>query len=346
MPFASVAPAPALAPAPVAVPSLTVQAPAVPAAGSGRSFPAPAALLVLGSCTSLQVGAALATRLFPVAGATGTTLLRLGLAACALLVTTRPRVRGWTRGQWGAVACFGFSLGTMNGFFYASISRIPLGVAVTIEFLGPLTLAAVLSRRARDLGWVLLALVGVLVLGWAGHDGGGAGGTLDMTGVLFALIAGGCWALYIVTGARAGAAVPGRGGLAVAMSVGALMLLPLGASGAVHAIDRPSSVLTAAGTAVAASIVPYTLELAALRRIPRNVFGILLSLEPAVAALAGWLLLSQGLGVPALVGIVATVVAGAGSALSGPRSRERAGGAEAGAGSGLGGRPAIGETVS
>lgn len=124
------------------------------------------------------------------------------------------------------------------------------------------------------------------------------------------------------------------------------MLLPLGASGAVHAIDRPSSVLTAAGTAVAASIVPYTLELAALRRIPRNVFGILLSLEPAVAALAGWLLLSQGLGVPALVGIVATVVAGAGSALSGPRSRERAGGAEAGAGSGLGGRPAIGETVS
>lgn len=345
MPLASAAPAPTSAAAPAAAAST----PAVPAAGSGSSFPASAALLVLGSCTSLQIGAALATRLFPVAGATGTTLLRLALAAGALLATTRPRVRGWTRGQWAAVACFGFSLGTMNGFFYASISRIPLGVAVTIEFLGPLTLAAVLSRRARDLGWVLLALVGVLVLGWAGHDGGGAGATLDMTGVLFALAAGGCWALYILTGARAGAAVPGRGGLAVAMSVAALMLLPLGAPGAVHALGRPSAILTAAGTAVAASIVPYTLELAALRRIPRNVFGILLSLEPAVAALAGWLLLSQGLGLPALVGILATVVAGAGSALSGPRSPERRDGAEAGAGSGIdGGRAAaaIGETVS
>jgi inner membrane transporter RhtA len=210
----------------------------------------------------------------------------------------------------------------MNGFFYAAISRIPLGAAVTVEFLGPLTLAAVLSRRARDLGWVLLALVGVLVLGWAGHAGNGSGGgALDVVGVLFALGAAGFWALYILTGARAGAAVPGRGGLAVAMTVATLLLLPLGASGATRALARPSLILVVVGTSVAASIVPYTLELAALRRIPRHVFGILLSLEPAVAALAGWLLLSQHLGPLALVGILATVLAGAGSALSAPEPR-------------------------
>ena len=341
-------PAPAAAPP---APSAAASAPAFvgtvgaasPGAAGRRPVRVPAALLVLGSCISLQVGAALAMRLFPIAGATGTTLLRLGIAAVALLAATRPRVRAWKPAQWRAVIVFGLSLGAMNGFFYAAISRIPLGAAVTVEFLGPLTLAAVLSRRARDLGWVLLALAGVLVLGWAGHagSGGGGGGRLDTAGVLFALGAAGFWALYILTGARAGAAVPGRGGLAVAMSVGTLVLLPLGASGAAHALARPSSILFAAGTSVAASIVPYTLELAALRRIPRHVFGILLSLEPAVAALAGWLLLSQHLGPLALLGILATVLAGAGSALSTPEPRpaEAQAAAADGDGAGAAGEP-------
>lgn len=339
----SAAPGPATAAALAAAP---------PPAVGRRPVRAPAALLVLGSCTSLQVGAALATRLFPMAGATGTTLLRLAIAAAALLAATRPRVRAWNRAQWRAVVLFGLSLGAMNGFFYAAISRIPLGVAVTVEFLGPLALAAVLSRRARDLGWVLLALAGVLVLGWAGHAGSG-GGALDAAGLLFALGAAGFWALYILTGARAGAAVPGRGGLAVALTVAALLSLPLGASGAAHALARPSLILVAVGTAVAASIVPYTLELAALRRIPRHVFGILLSLEPAVAALAGWLLLGQHLGPLALVGILATVLAGAGSALSVPEPQPggAGGGGETGAGAGGTAQPAgrpepLRETVS
>jgi inner membrane transporter RhtA len=319
MPPASAATAPApAASAPALVPAAPGAGPAFARRLAGRRpVRMPAALLVLGSCTSLQVGAALAMRLFPIAGATGTTLLRLAIAAAALLAATRPRVRTWTRTQWREVVLYGLSLGAMNGFFYAAISRIPLGAAVTVEFLGPLTLAAVLSRRARDLGWVLLALTGVLVLGWAGRAGAGSGG-LDLVGVLFALAAAAMWALYILTGARAGAAVPGRGGLAVAMTVGTLLLLPLGACGAARALARPALVLVAVGTSVAASIVPYTLELAALRRIPRHVFGILLSLEPAVAALAGWLLLSQHLGPLALAGILATVLAGAGSALCAP----------------------------
>ena len=275
----------------------------------GRS--GPAVLMVLGSCTSLQIGAALATRLFPVAGALGATFLRLSLAAVAMLVATRPAVRRWDRRQWRAVVLFGLCLAGMNGFFYAAISRIPLGIAVTIEFLGPLTLSALLSRRARDFGWVLLAAAGVALLGLTGNDGRATG--LDPLGIVFVLIAAVFWALYIVTSARAGAAVPGRGGLAVAIAVAALVILPVGALGAAHAVARPHLALIALGTGLTASVIPYSLELSALRRLPRAVFGILLSLEPAVATLAGWLLLSQHVGPVAVVAIAVVVAASVGS---------------------------------
>lgn len=281
-------------------------------ASSRRS--GPAALMVLGSCTSLQIGAALATHLFPVAGASGATLLRLGMAAGVLLALTRPGVRAWSREQWRAVVLFGLSLAGMNGFFYASIARIPLGTAVTIEFLGPLTLAAAHSRRPRDAGWVLLAVVGVFTLGWAGD--GGSAGSLDPVGVAFALVAAVFWALYILAGSRAGSAVPGRGGLAVAMAVAALALAPGGVHGAAHVTDQPRLLLVALATAVTASVVPYSLELAAMRRIPRRAFGILLSLEPAVATLAGWLVLSQAVGPLALAAIAAVVLASVGSTLT------------------------------
>lgn len=272
----------------------------------------PATLMVLGSCTSLQIGAALATHLFPATGPSGATLLRLGLAAGALLVATRPGIRTWTRAQWRAVILFGLTLAGMNGFFYAAIARIPLGIAVTIEFLGPLTLAAVLSRRARDLAWVLLALAGVVALGW--RDGGGS--SLDVTGVVFVLIAAVFWALYILAGARASTEVPGRGALAVAMTIAALILTPGGMRGAEHIADRPGLMLVALGTALMASIVPYSLEFAAMRRIPRRAFGILLSLEPAVATFAGWLVLGQRVGLLALAAIVAVVSASVGSTLT------------------------------
>jgi inner membrane transporter RhtA len=275
--------------------------------------PLTALLLVLGSCSSLQVGAALALRLFPVTGAPGATLLRLGLAAVALLAVTRPTLGAWTAGQWRAVLLYGVSMAGTNAFFYAALTRLPLGPAVTIQFLGPLALAAALSRRPRDIGWVLLAVAGVLSLGLA--DGRDGGHPLDLAGVALVLVSAAFWALYIVAGSRASAAVPGRGGLAVAMAAGSVVLLPFGTAGAVQVAGRPYLLLLAAGTALLASVVPYTLELAALRRAPRRVFGILLSLEPAVAMLAGWVLLGQR-PVPLAVAAAALVVlASTGSAL-------------------------------
>src|SRR5262249_6202814 len=158
----------------------------------------------------------------------------------------------------------------------AALARLPLSAAVTIQFLGPLTLSAALSRRGRDAGWVVLALLGVLTLGIADRHGSGAGAGLDPVGAAFALASAAFWALSILAGSRASAAVHGRGGLAAAMAAGALVLLPFGARGAWHAADRPVPMLLAFGVAMLASVVPYTLELAAMRRAPRRVFGILL----------------------------------------------------------------------
>jgi inner membrane transporter RhtA len=278
--------------------------------------------MLIGSCTSLQIGAALATRLFPATGAPGATLLRLGLAAAVLLLANRGvrDIRAWTRAQWRAVVLFGLSLAGMNALFYAAIARIPLGIAVTIEFLGPLTLAAALSRRVRDLGWVLLALGGVVTLGWAGSGGdhrpSAGGGGLDLAGIALVLGAAVFWALYILAGSRASAEVPGRGTLAVAMAVATLVIMPGGMRGAERVADRPGLLLVAFGTALMASVVPYTLEFAAMRRIPRRAFGILLSLEPVVATLAGWLVLGQGVGLLAIAAIAAVVAASVGSTLS------------------------------
>ena len=288
-----------------------------------------AVLLVLGSCTSFQFGAALATRLFPVTGAVGATLLRLGLAAIVLLAITRPRVRGWSRAQWRSVVLYGVSLAGMNGFYYAALARLPLSAAVTIQFLGPLTLSAALSRRWRDGCWIVLALLGVLTLGLADRHGGGAGG-LDPIGVAFALVSAAFWALYIVAGSRAGDAVPGRGGVAVAMTAGALVLLPFGAMGAGHAAGRPAPMLLAFGVAMLASVVPYTLEFAAMRRAPRRVFGILLSLDPALATLAGWLLLGQRSSAVAIAAVAVVITASVGSTLSARETRQARGTGEAG----------------
>jgi inner membrane transporter RhtA len=285
-------------------------------------LPQTAVLLVLGSCTSFQFGAALATHLFPVTGAVGATLLRLGLAAIVLLAVTRPRVRGWNRAQWRSVIVFGVSLAGMNGFYYAALARLPLSAAVTIQFLGPLTLSAALSRRWRDGGWIVLALLGVLTLGLADRHGGGGGGGLDPIGVALALVSAAFWALYIVAGSRAGAAVPGRGGVAVAMTAGALVLLPFGATGAWHAAGRPGPMLLAFGVAMLASVVPYTLEFAAMRRAPRRVFGVLLSLDPALATLAGWLLLGQHSSPIAIAAVAVVITASVGSTLTARETRE------------------------
>jgi inner membrane transporter RhtA len=284
-------------------------------------------LLVFGSCSSFQVGAALAMRLFPVLGAPGATLLRLGGAAVVLLAITRPRVRGWQRTQWQAVVLYGISIAGTNAFFYAALARLPLGTAVTIQFLGPLSLSAALSRRMRDLGWVLLAMTGVAILGLAESHRTAAGGALSLTGVAFALVSAAFWAMYILTGSRASSAVPGRGGLAVAMTAGALILVPFGAPGASHITGQPQHLIPlASGMAMMASVVPYSLELAAMRRVPKRVFGILLSLEPAIATTAGWLLLGQHVAPAALAAIIIVIAASTGSTLgdTNPQSAESA----------------------
>lgn len=284
------------------------------------SSTAPAVLMVIGSCTSLQFGASLATQLFGPLGATGVTTLRLGLAAVMLALVTRPRVRTWTRSQWTAVAAFGLALAGMNGMFYEAIARIPLGPAVAIEFLGPLGLAAILSRKLKDFAWIVLALVGVMILGF--DD---AGGSLDLVGVAFVLGAGFFWALYILASERVGGAVDGAGGLAMALVVGTIALVPFGAQGAWTGLADVHYLALAIGTAFLASVVPYALELSALRRLPKAVFGVLLALEPVIAALAGWLLLDQGFGATRALAVLLVVVAGAGSAITASRRDATAG---------------------
>jgi inner membrane transporter RhtA len=308
---------------PLPVPDVSDRRQPADTAGTSASRPGTAVLLVLGSCTSFQFGAALATHLFPVTGAPGATLLRFALAALVLVAVTRPRVRGWRRAQWRSVALYGVSLAGMNAFYYAALTRLPLGAAVTIQFLGPLTLSAMLSRRWRDAGWVVLALLGVLVLGMTDRHGSGAGAGLDPVGVGLVLVSAAFWALYVVTGTRASAAVPGRSAVAVAMVVGTLVLLPFGARGAWHVAGRPLPMLLAFGVAMLASVVPYTLEFSAMRRAPRRVFGILLSLDPALATLAGWLLLGQRSSPLAIAAVVTVITASVGSTLSARQSRAR-----------------------
>jgi len=281
------------------------------AAVSGR----PAAVaMVLAAAGSLQVGAAFAVTLFDDLGPGGAAFLRLLLAAIVLLALWRPRVRGHSMADLRIAAAFGLALGLMNWSIYEAMDRIPLGVAVTIEFWGPLAVAVVGSRRALDLLWVALAALGIVLL--AGPGGGG----IDAGGVALALLAGGCWAAYIGLSARTGQAFPGGTGLAIAMAVGAVVVLPAGIAQGGAALVHPGLLASALVVALASSVLPYSLELEALRRLPGAVFGVLMSLEPAVAALAGLAVLGQAL-VPrewAAIGLVVTASAGA-AALGGRR---------------------------
>ncbi|MET0198591.1 MAG: EamA family transporter [Rhodococcus fascians] len=275
-----------------------------------------AVAMMVGSCLSLQFGAALAVQIFPVAGSWAVTAARLAIAAALLLLLVRPRVRGWSREQWKSMAALGFALAAMNGCFYAAIDRIPLGVAVSIEFLGPLVLAAVLSRRRADVGWACLALVGMVLLG---VESAVHATSLDPVGIMFALFAASFWVLYILTNARVAATVPGTGGLAAAMVIAAVCVLPVGMMQGLTAFADPETLALATVVALLSSVVPYTLELAALRIVPRNVFGVLLALEPIFATLAGWLLLHQAAGAIRLTAIGLVIAATVGTVLTAER---------------------------
>jgi len=261
-------------------------------------------LLVLASVVSLQFGAAFANQLFWQIGAPGATALRLGIAALMLAVVVRPKFRQET-------LVLGMTMAGMNGTFYLALDRIPLGVAVTIEFLGPLGLAAVLSRRARDFVWVALALAGVVVLGVREYTGA----KLDLIGVALALIAAVFWAAYILAGRKLATAGLGTGGLAGASLISAAMTLPYGLSTAGTALFEPKILLLGTLVALLASAIPYTLEIRALKTLQPSTFGVVLALEPAAAALAGAILLGQHLGVVSLCGMAVVITAGVGAAL-------------------------------
>ncbi len=270
----------------------------------------PAPALVLAAIVSVQAGAGVARQLFDELGAAGVTLLRLALSALLLLALVRPRVRAWGRSQWTAALLLGAAMGSMNLVFYLALRTVPLGIAVTVEFLGPLLLALAQTRRASDALWAALAASGVALLGLQGSGGA------PLPGLLLAFAAGLCWAGYIVASARVGAVLPGLDGLAVALAVGALLVLPFGAEGASAALRDPRLLLAAGAVAVLSSALSYGLEMVALRRIPTRVFGILMSLEPAAAALSGLVLLAQALGGREVVALLLVSVASAGTTLT------------------------------
>jgi inner membrane transporter RhtA len=268
---------------------------------------APSAGLVLGAIASVQFGSAIATTLFERVGPGGAVLLRLVSATIVLLALWRPRLRGRTRHELLLAVMFGVVLAGMNLSFYQALHRIPLGIAVTIEFVGPLVVAVSGSRRLVDLVWVGLAAVGILALTHGGAHG------LNALGVGFALVAGCLWGGYILVNARVGQAFERGTGLALAMLVASVVALPAGViDGGTHLLE-PQSLAVGAAVGMLSSAIPYSFELEALRRIAASVFGVLMSLEPAMAALAGFLVLGQGLSARALVGMALVVAASIGA---------------------------------
>jgi inner membrane transporter RhtA len=268
--------------------------------------------LVLAAAGSLQVGAAFAVTLFDELDPGGAAFLRLAFAALVLCAIWRPRIPSRPPAL-RIAAAFGVALGLMNWSIYEAMDRIPLGVAVTIEFTGPLLVAVIGSRRPLDALWVVLAAAGIVLLADPG------GGSIDGRGVLFAFTAAACWIAYIYLSKRAGAAFPGGSGLALAMAIGALVVLPAGVVQAESALGEPDLLGAALVVALASSVLPYSLELEALRRLPEAVFGVLMSLQPAVAALAGFVVLGQALGARQLAAIAMVVAASAGAAALGRR---------------------------
>lgn len=271
--------------------------------------------LVVAAGLSVHFGSAVAALLFPRVGALGVVTLRVTIAAVLLLAVCRPRLRGHSRSDWAVIGAFGVALGGMNILFYQAIDRIPLGPAVTLEVLGPLLLSVLTARRAVSLLWAGLALAGVFLLGRDGFDG------LDPAGAGFALGAGALCAVYIVCNARAGARFPRLDGLALAMAVAALVSLPLGVGSAGGALLDPRVLGPGLAVALLSSGLPYTLELLALRRLPSATFAVLMSLSPAIAALAGFLVLGQSLSTGQCLAVALVVAAGAGAVRTGSAGR-------------------------
>ena len=275
----------------------------------GGSIAIPPPALVLIGIVSVQLGSALAKHLFAAVGSLGAVALRLGFAAVILLAFWRPPVR-LDRRAWSAVLVYGVVLGSMNLCFYLALARVPLGIAVTIEFLGPLAVALAGSRRALDVLWAVLAAAGVALL----MEGRGS---LDLLGALFALAAGVFWGLYILASAALGRHTSEGHGLALGMAVAALVAVPFGVAHGGAALLQPWVLAAGLGVALLSSVVPYSAELEALRKMPPRVFAVLMSLEPAMAALVGLLVLHESLRATQWLAVLCVVVASAGATRGG-----------------------------
>ena len=265
----------------------------------------PAPGLVIGGIVGLQCGAALTTRLFPAVGPAGVVTLRLSIAAVVLLAAWRPGLR-WDRGTWALAAAAGTLIAIHHLSYYEALDRIPLGAAATVEFSGPFLIAAAGSRRATDALWTCLAAAGVLLLT-------GSGPRLSAAGLGFAALAGCCWGGYILVAKRLAHRVPDGRGLALAVAWGALLSLPYGLAQGGTRLLRPAILAAGAAVAILSTVLPYSLQFEALRRLSRRVFSVLTSLEPAVGALAGLLLLHQHLSPLQWLGITAVALASVGA---------------------------------
>lgn len=278
----------------------------------GRADAVPPEILLLAAVSSVQFGSAFADKIFDRAGPGGVAFLRVLFTAVVLLAIARPTLRGRTRHEIGTVVAYGLTLAAMNWAFYEALHRLPLGVAVTIEFTGPLAVAIAGSRKIVDVVWVALAGGGVVLLALRGGESG-----VHLVGVLLALVAASLWALYIVLTKRVGASYGAIEALAIGMAVGSFLVLPAGIVEAGSALLQPGVLAGCLGVAVMSSLVPYTLELIALRRLTTAVFGLLMSLEPAVAAVAGVVVLGQALTAVLAAALVMVVVASIGATVTG-----------------------------
>ena len=270
----------------------------------------PPTLLLFGSMISIQLAAAIAKPLMADLGPSGVVLLRVGFAALMLMLLQRPSWRGYRPQDYRNLLGFGFGMAVMNGFYYASIARIPIGIAVTLEFLGPLGVAVLKSHRRLDLLWVLLAAGGIALLTPT------PGSNLDPIGVLFALMGAVGWGIYILFSAKAGESLPSRQVLPIAMSISTILLLPMGIGNLGPAMAQPKLLLLGALVGFLGSVVTYSMEFAALKRMPVHIFGVLLSMEPAIAALIGFMLLGETLNSSALGAIALVSIAAAGASYS------------------------------
>jgi len=282
---------------------------------SGVQAIPPTGLLLL-AMASIQIGAAIAKNLFVTLGTGGTVFLRVGFAAILLMIIWRPNLRQLKWSQYNGLLLLGLSIAGLNLAFYEAIARIPLGIAVTIEFIGPLGISLFGSRRWRDLIWVGLAATGIILL--APFDRA----SLDPIGVGFALLAGACWAAYILFSVRVGQTLPGGSGLALAMSIAALLIMPFGLFEGGTRLLNPSNLYLGLIVALLASLIPFSLEYEALKRIPARVFGVLMSLDPVVAVIVGFVILGEQLGLQSIIAISCITLAAIGVTVFGTQRNE------------------------